>query len=100
MSTPSILHCKLSTPALQLRKATVISKLRAVLSGKTELSNGFAYTFEASDEILDQLNEFIKTERICCDFFSFQLTIAGENATLALTGPDGVKDFLTTEIGL
>ncbi|HYG04265.1 MAG TPA: hypothetical protein VD927_17580 [Chryseosolibacter sp.] len=100
MSTPTILSCKLSTPALQLRKATVIAKLRTVLSGKAELSNGFAYTFRGSDEILDQLNEFIKTERICCDFFSFQLSIEGEKAILTLTGPEGVKEFLTNEIAL
>ena len=68
------LTCKLTTPELQKRKATVIADLKELVLEKKELENGYSYKFEGKDEILDKLNEFIKTERMCCDFFTFQLT--------------------------
>lgn len=52
--------------------------------------------------MLDELIEFIKTERECCDFFTFNLSITGDKseAWLELTGVEGAKDFVTTELGL
>ena len=92
--------CKLTTPELQKRKATVITDLKQLILERTELEDGFAFKFSGSDEILDKLNEFIKTERMCCDFFTFQLTIDDETAWLKITGPDGSKEFLEKEVGL
>ncbi len=92
--------CKLTTPELQKRKATVIAELKALVLDRHELSNGFSYKFEGSDQNFDKLNEFIKTERMCCDFFSFQLTIEEDIAVLTITGPDGAKEFLKDEVDL
>lgn len=47
--------CKLTTPELQKRKATVIAELKALVLTRKELVNGFAYEFNATGEILDQL---------------------------------------------
>jgi hypothetical protein len=91
--------CKLTTPELQKRKATVIAELKALVLNRKELSNGFSYEFQGSDEVLDKLNTFIKTERLCCDFFTFQLTVEENTALLNLTGPEGAKEFLKEEIG-
>ena len=92
------IKCKLTTPELQKRKATVIADLKSQVLGKRELPNGYSYQFDGSDVNLDKLNEFIKTERLCCDFFTFQLNIEEESAILSITGPDGVKQFLQEEI--
>lgn len=92
--------CKLTTPELQKRKATVIAELKKLVLSRKELINGYAYTFKGNDTILDKLNDFIKTERMCCDFFTFQLTVVGDTAGLILTGPDGAKEFLKEEIDL
>jgi hypothetical protein len=92
--------CKLTTPELQKRKATVIAELKALVLNRKELSNGFAYEFQGSDEILDKLNTFIKTERVCCDFFTFQLTVEENTALLNITGPEGAKEFLKEEVDL
>jgi hypothetical protein len=94
------LTCKLSTPELQQRKKTVVAELKNLLLEKTELENGFKYKFDGSDKMLDLLNSFIKTERLCCDFFVFNLTASSDNsfAWLELTGPEGVKDFIKYEI--
>ena len=92
--------CKLTTPELQKRKATVIAELKALVVGRRELSNGYRYEFDGTDEILDNLNKFIKTERMCCDFFTFQLTVEDNKALLNITGPEGVKEFLNDEVDL
>ena len=94
------LTCKLTTPELRKRKATVIAELKALVVTREELPNGFVYQLESKDAILDKLTEFIKTERMCCDFFTFQLTVEDHTALLSLTGPEGTKNFINDEVGL
>ncbi len=65
------LSCKLTTPELQQRKKTVIAELRNQVLEKTETDKGFKYKFNGSDKMLDLLNSFIKTERLCCSFFVY-----------------------------
>ena len=93
--------CKLTTLELRERKATVLASLKRQMVGKRELENGFAFRFPGTDEVLDELTEFIKTERECCDFFIFGLSIHGDKseASLELTGPEGTKNFILTELG-
>jgi hypothetical protein len=59
--------------------------LKALVIGRNELANGYGYEFDATDEILDKLNAFIKTERLCCDFFTFQLTVELTRVQLNIT---------------
>ncbi|MEO7988627.1 MAG: hypothetical protein ABI663_03745 [Chryseolinea sp.] len=94
------LSCKLTTPELQQRKKTVIAELKNHVLEKTETEKGFKYKFNGSDKMLDLLNCFIKTERLCCSFFVFNLTASSDNsfAWLELSGPDGTKDFIKHEI--
>ncbi len=94
------LTCKLTTPELQQRKNTVIAELKSQVLEKIETDLGFKYKFEGSDKMLDQLNSFIKTERLCCEFFVFNLTASSDTkfAWLELSGPEGTKDFIKHEI--
>lgn len=98
----SALSCKLTSPELQQRKASVIAGLKKKLLSRKELKNGYLYRFEGSDEILDELLQFIKTERACSDFFVFNLSISGDKseAFLEISGPEGVKDFIRSELAL
>ena len=43
---------------------------------------------------------FVKTERECCDFFTFHLSISGNKseAWLKITGPKRAKDFIRDEL--
>ena len=93
------LTCKLTSPELQRRRSTVIAELKELVTKKETLTNGLAFTFSAADRVLEKLIEFIKSERRCCEFFSYQLTIDGENATLHITGPEGTIEFLEHEVG-
>lgn len=95
------MSCKLTSPELQKRKETVIASLKQQVLEKKELQNGYAFKFKGTDKVLDELTEFIKTERECCDFFTFAMSISGDKreAWLELTGADGVKEFITAELG-
>jgi len=69
---------------------------------KRELPNGYAFKFAGTDQMVDELMEFIKTERECCPFFTFNLSISGDKSEvwLELTGVEGAKEFITAELKL
>jgi hypothetical protein len=96
------LTCKLTTPELQLRKSTVLTELKNAALERIETLDGIKLKFKGSDETIDLLTSFIKTERLCCDFFEFDLKIKDENefTWLNLSGPEGAKEFIRTELGL
>jgi hypothetical protein len=97
-----VLTCKLTTPELRQRKETVIKSLKSQILTKKELKNGYSYKFAGTDKMVDELAEFVKTERACCDFFVFNLSISGDKseAWLEITGPKGAKEFIKTELEL
>ncbi len=93
--------CKLTTPELQGRKKTVIAEVKKLVVKRVETTNGVRYSFNDSDNTIDLLTNFIKTERLCCSFFEFNLVVGQSEGivTLELTGPMGAKDFIKSEIG-
>ena len=94
------LTCKLTTPELQKRRATVIQNLKDSAVDRKEIHEGVRFTFAGTDAMLDSLTEFIKTERLCCDFFDFRLSVSMNVAVLEITGPEGAGEFLKHEVGL
>ena len=93
------LTCKLTTPELQHRRATVVEELKGLLNKKEEIAGGLQFAFQSTDAILDKLMDFIKSERLCCEFFSFRLSVIQETAILEVTGPEGSREFLEHEVG-
>jgi hypothetical protein len=93
--------CKLTTPELQKRKATVIAALQKEVVEKTELPDGYSFKFNGTDSIIDELTEFIKAERHCCGFFIFTIKVSDNKGFIrfAITGPPGTKDFIENELG-
>lgn len=87
--------CKLTTPELQERKRTVIAEVKQLVIQRAETANGTTYKFDDSDKTIDLLTGFIKTERLCCRFFFFNLTVGKEESFvwLELSGPEGTKEF-------
>ena len=98
--TKKSLTCKLTTPELQQRKKTVIAKIKSVLLSKQETDDGYKYKFQGNDEAIDLLSQFIKTERLCCEFFSYQLSVSDGNSAIwfELSGPEGAKEFIKSEL--
>ncbi len=101
-SDTGAMACKLTSAELRQRKETVLASLKNQIVEKKELKDGYAFKFNGSDTMLDELTEFIKTERECCNFFTFNLSISGNKseAWLELTGAEGAKDFISSELGL
>lgn len=100
-ATAPVLACKLSSPEMQKRKETVIAELKKWCLEKQELPLGYAFRFEDTAEMFDLLTDFIKTEKLCCDFFVFSLHLRGDQAIwLDITGPAGTKDFIRSGLGL
>jgi len=101
MKNENSLSCKLTSPGLQKRKQTVLAVLKTNYSAKKELNNGYSFTFRGDDETLDLLCDFVKSERRCCDFFSFVIRVESPAViSLDITGPEGVKEFIVSELGL
>jgi hypothetical protein len=96
------LACKLTSPELQKRKATIIANLKNQIIERKELDNGYLFKFKGSDKMIDELTEFAKSERQCCDFFTFNISITGDTSfvLMELTGPEEVKEFIKTEMEL
>lgn len=94
------MSCRLTSPELQKRKQTVIASLKRQIIEKKELQDGYAFKFAGKDSVLDELTEFVKTERTCCDFFTFRISVSGDKseAWLELTGSKRAKDFISTEL--
>jgi hypothetical protein len=91
--------CKLTSPELQHRKANIIQQLKVLELSRENVLNGYRFKFTASDIVLDQLFDFVKTERVCCEFFTFSMLIEDEFVWLTITGPEGAKEFLEREMG-
>lgn len=100
--TMSELARNLSEGDLKVRKATSLAVLKTQVRERQEVQDGVVYTFDSSDELLDQLIAFIKAERSCCPFFKFELTIRDVKnpMMLRITGPDGVKEFIRDELDM
>ena len=98
----TVLTCKLPAKKMLARKLTVLASLKKQVLERKELPSGYAFRFPGTDKVIDELTEFIKTERECCDFFTFNLSISGDKSEvwLELTGPEGAKDFITQELEL
>jgi hypothetical protein len=96
------LACKLTSKEMLGRKATVIASLQKQMVEKKELDKGYSFKFKSGDAINEELKEFIKTEKECCEFFDFKTTTTDDKnfVWLDITGPDGAKEFITTELGL
>ena len=93
--------CKLTTPEMQKRKTEVLASLKKKILEKQELKEGYKYRFDGTDKVIDEVIAFIKTERLCCDFFTFTLLIPDDNTIwLSITGPDGAKEFVQMEMDL
>ncbi len=75
-------------------------KLRGAIREIAELSEGYALRFEPS--VLLVVAEFVSLERLCCPFLDFVLEVEREGGPLwlRLTGRQGVKEFLQTELGI
>ena len=67
-----------------------------------EVDGGYRIGCLPEDAQILNLAEFVSLERRCCPFLTFaiELDAEGGGLWLRMTGPAGVKEFLTLELGL
>jgi hypothetical protein len=90
------------TPAERARRRTLVDALAPAIVGRTEIDYGFELRVDPARLELPALAEWIALERRCCPFLHFRLELAAGDGpvTVALSGAEGVKDFLRAEMGL
>jgi hypothetical protein len=72
--------------------------LVSVMTGYVELDDG--YSFSLGADRLVQVSQWMANERLCCSFFQFDLSLkpGAHELSLALTGGEGVKEFIASEM--
>ena len=102
LDSTEALICNLTPEALQERREKVLASLKNQILDWKEVKWGYALKFPGTDEVIDELTTFIKTERECCGFLQFGLTIRNpqKDVWLELTGPMGAKYLIAMELDL
>jgi hypothetical protein len=87
------------TPEERNRRQMLLRAVTQTIIGRSELANGFEFSFDGAKLDLAALGEWIALERRCCPFLHFRLNLepAGKTA-LAVAGGQGVKEFLRAEM--
>ena len=77
-------------------------QMSAKVKGRRELTDGYEIRLSDESSTITTVAEWVTLERLCCPFFTFQIEITepGSPLLLRLTGPEGVKLFLQSELGL
>jgi hypothetical protein len=71
---------------------SLLAKARQVI----EHDDGFTFVFEQSPGLEMKIADWVRSEKRCCPFFSFELTRtdAPPSIRLRISGPDGAKEIL------
>lgn len=93
--------CSLTTPELRAREQVVQREVVSGVEEIQELPDGYALRFPGDAAWLTTLTEFIRFERECCPFFTFELRCEPEHGPLwlHLRGPQGTRDFVRGLLG-
>jgi hypothetical protein len=96
---PLACNLKAFTPQERIAWRRLIDQLRQAETPAGELSNGHVFAIDAGKVSIQTLAEWIDLERKCCPFFDFQVSLRGANGqlSLALTGGQGVKEFIAED---
>ena len=88
-------------PALATRRKGLLADLVRCAKTHEELDSGHRLTFAATDETLAIILKMVTSERQCCQFLRFQITVQPGDGpiSLELTGPHGTKEFLSALVG-
>lgn len=88
--------CSLSSEELAHRRDRVIHELFQKTIERNELADGLHFKFPSSNAVLAELFEFIRFERNCCKFLSFELVFDPSDGPihLRLRGREGAKEAI------
>jgi hypothetical protein len=99
----SPIACDLTAISANAREGHVLTakQILGLAEGVRELPDGYAFRLPNETDVLLRTAMYIANERLCCPFFAFGIEIESEGGPLWLTlkGREGVKEFLTAEMG-
>ena len=96
-----VIACDLAalTPEQRRRHTALSQQLAQATEEVRELGDGYAFRYATNETTWLTAAEYVDLERRCCPFFSFTLKREAEGAVwLELTGKEGVKEFLATQL--
>ncbi len=99
---PLPIACTLSAEELAVRRTTTLEQLFAGGKELQPLRSVYCFRCDASDQIFASSVELMTQERKCCRFMDFELQVrAAEGPVwLAISGPEGTKNFLESMLNL
>ena len=88
--------CALTPDEIEDKRTTLLPDLVAQAVERIPLPDGFRWRFEASDAVLSAAAVTMNTERQCCRFLRFVLTVEPDDGAfwLDITGAQGTVAFL------
>jgi hypothetical protein len=88
--------CTLTPEELRHGRDALLPGIIARADAHERVADGFRFRFTPVDGLIPALAAMIDSERRCCRFLEFVLTVeAGEGPVwLAVTGPPGTAEFL------
>lgn len=95
-----------NTHALTAEQRQERAELAKLIHAQTqelqELPDGYTFRLPSSSTLFLEQAEFVHLERHCCPFFNFKLELEANEGPiwLTMTGPEGSKEFMKTEVGL
>jgi len=74
-------------------------KLRTLVRGVRELSDGYEFQFPGDPRTFQLIAEWTAGEHLCCPFFDIGLRLDREGGAtwIRLTGRPGIKNFIRTD---
>ena len=90
--------CTLAPAALRTRREGLLGELLSRDHERDELPDGYRLRFTPSDGLMALIAQAVEAERHCCRFLQFQIVVEpdGGPISLALSGPPGTREFLST----
>ena len=90
--------CRLTSPELREREATLLAQFRSAVIETEALPDGYAFRVPGEGKCIAMIAEMILAERECCPFLTFEFVAQPSMGPVIVrvTGPSGAKDFLKT----
>jgi hypothetical protein len=95
-------NIKALTPAERARHKELGDKMFAAKDATVETEKGYEFQFSPEKVSVAEVAEWVVAESKCCPFFDFHIDLEreGKLVCLRLTGSEGVKQFIRTELGV
>lgn len=96
VEVPEPIVCSLTPEAIKAGRAGLLPGLAERAMTRKTTDDGYQLTFAHSSGTLREIMEVIDSERQCCRWLSFTLTVPASEGpvTLTLSGPPGAREFL------